>query len=146
MFYLKKILLGVFLPPLGPALLGLVGLAVMARRPRLGKALFAVTLILILILSMPISAGILISSLQKYPPISAAELSTCDAIVVLGGGIYADAPEYGGDTIGFVSLERLRYALYLRKLSGLPILATGGAPGGGIAEAVTMRNLSLIHI
>lgn len=61
------------------------------------------------------------------------------AIVVLGGGSYRQAPEYGGDTIGYVSLERLCYALYLSKHSGLPILATGGAPDGGRAEAETMQ-------
>jgi uncharacterized SAM-binding protein YcdF (DUF218 family) len=85
-------------------------------------------------------AGFLISGLQKFPPIDFTQLAKCQAIVVLGGGIYRDAPEYRGDTVGYVSLERLRYALYLRKLSGLPILATGGAPESGLAEAVTMRN------
>jgi uncharacterized SAM-binding protein YcdF (DUF218 family) len=85
-------------------------------------------------------AGLLMNGLQRVPPIDFTQLAKCQAIVVLGGGVYHDAPEYGGDTIGFVSLERLRYALYLRRRSGLPILATGGAPEGGLAEAMTMRN------
>jgi uncharacterized SAM-binding protein YcdF (DUF218 family) len=98
-----------------------------------------VALLGLIALSMPWVAGSLIQSLQKFPPISDDQLAKCQAIVVLGGGIYRDAPEYRSDTIGNVSLERLRYALHLSKASGLPILATGGAPEGGIAEAAAMR-------
>jgi uncharacterized SAM-binding protein YcdF (DUF218 family) len=98
-----------------------------------------VALLGLIALSMPWVAGALIQSLQKFPPISDDQLAKCQAIVVLGGGIYRDAPEYRSDTIGNVSLERLRYALHLSKASGLPILATGGAPEGGIAEAAAMR-------
>ena len=128
------------LPPLGPVILVVAGLALARYRRIFGRVLVGASLIGLLILSTPWMAGFLISGLQKFPPIDSTQLAKCQAIVVLGGGIYRDAPEYRGDTVGYVSLERLRYALYLRKLSGLPILATGGAPESGLAEAVTMRN------
>lgn len=127
------------MPPLGPIILVVVGLTLARYRRNFGRVLVGVSLTGLVILSTPWMAGFLMSGLQKFPPITPTQLATCQTIVVLGGGVYRDAPEYGGDTIGFVSLERLRYALYLRKLSGLPILATGGAPEGGVAEAVTMR-------
>ena len=142
MFFLKKFILSVVLPPLGPIILILAGLALSRYRRIFGRVLIAASLSGLLILSTPWMAGFLIGGLQKFPPIDFTQLAKCQAIVVLGGGIYHDAPEYGGDTIGFVSLERLRYALYLRRLSDLPILATGGAPEGGLAESVTMRNSS----
>lgn len=107
---------------------------------RIGSVLVGASLTGLLILSTPWMAGFLIGGLQKFPPIDSSQLANCQAIVVLGGGIYRDAPEYRADTIGYVSLERLRYALYLRKLTGLPVLASGGAPEGGLAEAETMRN------
>lgn len=127
------------LPPLGPIILVVGGLALARYRRNFGRVLASLSLNALVILSTPWMAGFLISGLQKFPPIDSSQLAKCQAIVVLGGGVYRDAPEYGGDTIGFVSLERLRYALYLSKLSGLPILATGGAPEGGVAEAVAMR-------
>lgn len=139
MFFLKKFILSVVLPPLGPIILIVAGLALASYRRILGRVLVGASLTALVILSTPWMAGFLMSGLQKFPPIDPSQLAKCQAIVVLGGGVYRDAPEYGGDTIGFVSLERLRYALYLRKLSGLPILATGGAPEGGVAEAVAMR-------
>ena len=86
MFYLKKIFIGFLLPPFGLVIFGLIGIAVLKRRPRLGKALVALTLVSTITLSMPLSAGLLIASLQKYPSISAAKLTNCDVIVVLGGG------------------------------------------------------------
>lgn len=128
------------MPPLGPMILVVAGLALARYRRIFGRVLVGASLTGLLILSTPWVAGFLISGLQKFPPIDFTQLAKCQAIVVLGGGIYRDAPEYRGDTVGYVSLERLRYALYLRKLSGLPILATGGAPESGLAEAVTMRN------
>lgn len=139
MFFLKKFILSVVLPPLGPIILIVAGLALSRYRRTFGRILVGSSLFGLLILSTPWMAGVLIGGLQKFPPIDSSQLAKCQAIVVLGGGVYRDAPEYGGDTIGFVSLERLRYALYLKNLSGLPILATGGAPEGGVAEAVTMR-------
>jgi uncharacterized SAM-binding protein YcdF (DUF218 family) len=69
-------------------------------------------------------------------------LKTANAIVVLGGGRRLDEAEYGGDTLNALSLERLRYAAFLHRASGLPILATGGKPGGGsAAEGRIMQHI-----
>jgi uncharacterized SAM-binding protein YcdF (DUF218 family) len=48
------------------------------------------------------------------------------AIVVLGAELRRNAPEYGGETLGPLSLERLRYAARLHRQTGLPILVSGG--------------------
>jgi uncharacterized SAM-binding protein YcdF (DUF218 family) len=140
MFALKKLMLALLLPPTGPLLVTGIGLLLARRRPRLGKFIAGSALLGLLVLSTPWAAGGLIGTLQWYPAVDAKQLHDRQAIVVLGGGSYRQAPEYGGDTIGYASLERLRYALYLKKRSGLPILATGGAPDGGRAEAETMRD------
>jgi uncharacterized SAM-binding protein YcdF (DUF218 family) len=139
MFFLKKLILSIVLPPLGPIILLVAGLVLARYRRIFGIVLAGVSLTALLILSTPWMASFLMSSLQRYTPIDYPQLAQCQAIVVLGGGVYRDAPEYVGDTIGFVSLERLRYALHLNKLSGLPILATGGSPQGGFSEAQVMR-------
>ncbi len=48
--------------------------------------------------------------------------------MVLGGGRYRDAPEYGNDTVGEYTLVRLRYAAKLHRETGFPLLVTGGRP------------------
>jgi uncharacterized SAM-binding protein YcdF (DUF218 family) len=52
--------------------------------------------------------------------------SKAKAIVVLGGGIYEEGPEYGSDTIKGDMLERVRYAAWLHKRTNLPIVVSGG--------------------
>jgi uncharacterized SAM-binding protein YcdF (DUF218 family) len=63
------------------------------------------------------------------------------AIVILGGGRYTEAPEYGGsDSVNTLALERLRYGAYLHRLTGLPILVSGGSPyAEKIPEAELMQ-------
>lgn len=63
------------------------------------------------------------------------------AIVVLGGGLGLESPEYGIDTVNAPTLERLRYAARLHRHSGLPILVSGGRPlATRLSEADTMRD------
>jgi uncharacterized SAM-binding protein YcdF (DUF218 family) len=50
-------------------------------------------------------------------------------IVVLGGGLRSDAPEYSdAPTLHDPTLGRVRYAAWLARQTGLPVLATGGWP------------------
>jgi len=129
------------LPPLDLILLMAAGLALLKRRPRLGKALIASGLILLYALSTPLVAGSLFRLLQSAPLPANADLSGVGAIVVLGAGRYENAPEYGGDTANALALERLRYAAQLQRRTGLPILVTGGAPNGGIPEGRFMKDI-----
>jgi len=63
-------------------------------------------------------------------------------MIVLGGGSYADAPEYGADTVSPSSLERVRYAARLYRLTGTPIMVSGGNPTGTrSSEAEQMRDV-----
>jgi uncharacterized SAM-binding protein YcdF (DUF218 family) len=64
---------------------------------------------------------------------------SAQAIVILGGGTRPDAAEYGGDTLGHLTLERVRYGAYVARLTGLPILVTGGSVSGGETEAKLMQ-------
>ncbi len=121
-YTLKSLLL----PPGGLILLGLLGLALSRRR--LGRTLIFLSLLGLYGLSTPYLSGQLMSGLERYPALSvaAAERSGAEAIVVLGSGRYLDAPEYGGDSIRSLHLERLRYAAWLARRTGLPIIPSGG--------------------
>lgn len=139
MFALKKLLSTLILPPTSLILLTLFGLWLARRHPRMGRGLTLVALLALLVLSVPWVGNRLLQTLEPYPVISAEALGKVDAIVVLGGGAYPGAPEYGGDTVNHFSLERIRYAAHLYRQHKQPILVTGGAPASGIAEGVLMR-------
>jgi len=139
-FLLKKIAAAIVLPPSGLILLALAGFWLSRRHPKTGCVIAALSLLTLLALSMPIVSGTLSRSLEQHGPISHESLSRAQAIVVLGGGSYHNAPEYGQDTVGSTSLERARYGVHLQRQTGLPILVTGGAPFGGQPEAELMAS------
>ena len=129
------------LPPLNLILLGAIGVLLLKHHPRLGKALVIATLILLYLLSTPFVAETMLQKLETLP--SSAPLdANMQAIVVLGAGTYFNAPEYDGNTVNRLGLERIRYAARLHRLTGKPILATGGAPlGSNSSEAAQMRGV-----
>ena len=145
MFLLKKILAALILPPAGPILLALFGLWLMRSKTRRwrygGAALAALALASLLLLSLPVVGNALMAPLEPNPPVTPGQLQRVQAIVILGGGSYFAAPEYGGDTVSHYTLERLRYGARLARESRLPLLVTGGAPFGGRPEAESMREV-----
>lgn len=123
----------------------LAGLVLLRRRPRWGYGLAGTGVALLFLASLPICASALMSMLEPYPALPAAELDAprAQAIVVLGAGRRHGAEEYGGgDTLNALALERLRYGAWLAKRSGLPLLVSGGlAKNGQPAEAELMKRV-----
>ena len=137
-----NLIAAVLLPPLALVILLAAGLTIRRRLPRLATSLILLATIALYALSTPWVGGLLLKSLEISVPVSPAQLQTADAIVVLGGGRRTDEAEYGGDTLNSLSLERLRYAAHLHRASGLPILVSGGKPGGGsLAEGRIMQRI-----
>lgn len=127
------------LPPAGPLLLAIVGLALITRKPRVGRILAWTGLALLFALSLPIVAWWLLQPFQSEP-LDMAQASRAQAIVILGGGVRQDAPEYGGPTLGRLTAERVRYGARVARATGLPVLVSGGIPARGrTSEAQVMR-------
>ncbi len=116
------------LPPGSLILLGLMGLLLWRRR--LGRTCIFLALLGLYLLSAPAITARLAAGLEVYPALSPdqARATGAEAIVVLGGGRYSDAPEYGGDTVGHLFLERIRYAAWLARQTGLGVIPSGGSP------------------
>lgn len=138
-FIVRKALAALVLPPTGPLLVALVGLALLARRPRLGQALAWTGVVALLLLSLPIVSHALLRLQDPPSPIDLAAAREAQAIVILGGGVRRHAPEYGGDTLGRLTLERVRYGARLARETKLPVLVTGGAVYAGSTEAALMK-------
>lgn len=129
------------LPPLNGLLLILAGGLLWRRNARLSRGLVWAGLLLLWVLAMPVVGRSMLRTLEPAP-VTAAQLETAQAIVVLGGGRHRNAPEYGADTVSLETLARLRYAARLHRQTGLPLLVTGGKPdGGSLSEAEIMRSV-----
>jgi uncharacterized SAM-binding protein YcdF (DUF218 family) len=139
-FLLKKILTAIVLPPTGPLLVAIAGALMVRRRPRLGGVLLWTGLATLLALSLGAVAGLLLSLGGDTAPVRLEDARTAQAVVIPGGGIRRDAPEYGGDTLNRWTLERVRYGAKLARETGLPVLVSGGSVFGDTAtEASLMR-------
>jgi uncharacterized SAM-binding protein YcdF (DUF218 family) len=134
------------LPPGSSILLLVLGLLLSRRRGTLAVFLIAFGTLSLYVLSLPVTAQALLSSLETYPALQAKDLrgSGAQAIVVLGTRRYANAPEYLGDTVAGAGLERLRYAVRLHKETGLPLVLSGGSPlNEDVSEALLMKQALL---
>lgn len=119
-------------------LLLLAGLGLTLLRRRLGSALLISGAVALYLLATPfVSARLL--RLAEAPLEVSAIARAPQAIVILSAGAYRRAPEYEGDTVDALTLERIRYGARLQRRTGLPILVTGGRPRGfaqSIAESM----------
>jgi uncharacterized SAM-binding protein YcdF (DUF218 family) len=136
--WLKQLIKALVLPPTGPLLVAVVGLVLCSRLPRIGRALATAGVAALLALSMPVVADFLTRFVDTSAPFDLERARTAQAIVILGGGIRRDAPEYDGDTLATLTLERVRYGARLARLTGLPVLVSGGSVLGGEPEAKLM--------
>jgi len=128
------------LSPLGIVLFILLVAAMVAwHRPLVAWRPAVLALIVLYPLSTHFVADRLLGWLEPPPRDPAADRNG-QAIVVLGGGTYFNAPEYGGDTVNSWTLVRLRYAAHLHRTLGKPVLVAGGTPEGSpTPEAELMK-------
>jgi uncharacterized SAM-binding protein YcdF (DUF218 family) len=126
-FVWKQVLKNLVLPPTGPLLLLVLGLVLASfRKARLtGAVLSALGLAFLWVLATPIAADTLVRWAERYPALDAAQAGEARAIVILGGGVRVNAPEYGTSAPGATSLERLVYGARLARQTHLPVLISG---------------------
>lgn len=142
---LRVVLKSALLPPSSSFACALLGLLTWRRFPRAARGLVGLALGSLWLLSTPVVAAWLIAPLQTCPPLPhRGDLGDAhaQAIVVLSADHGVPGAEYGGPTIGAMTLERVRYAASLHRRTGLPILVAGGtAPGSGSAAATAMKRV-----
>ena len=110
-----------------------------------GLALLGLGIVAFYLLATPFVAGRLNAMVQTVPPLSqeAAAASPAQMIVVLSGGMDFDSREYGGPTVDETTLQRVRYAARLHRVTGWPILVSGGRPPGFTASLAGVMKDSL---
>lgn len=115
--------------PLVMALIGfaLALLLLLVGWRRLGLLALAGTGLCLYLLSTPLVSQRLLSALESDDALNRAESGVrAEAIVVLSANMRNFAPEFGGETAGELTLERMRYGAHMQRSTGLPMLVTGG--------------------
>ena len=123
----------------------LAGLFLLRRRQKAGRALIAIGLVLLYLLSLPLAADMLMRPLESaYPPLADAP-RTADAVVVLGSGArdlsWVPAAPEPDET----ATERLVKGIELSRKFHLPLVLSGGTgeiAGTGVREADSMAALA----
>ncbi len=145
---LKPILTTLVLPAASGLLLMLALLAWAWQRssaslrhgPRGPLLLAGCTAALLWLLSSPAVAVWLSETLlPQVSAVTPAELKQqqVQAIVVLGGGVESEAPEYRGPTLVPDAMARLLYGVHLARSTQLPMAFSGGKGWGGINDQVS---------
>lgn len=139
-FLLKKLITQLILPPFNLLLVIVLGLLLLKRRPRTARAMIWASTLCLLVLATPAVSRLLMNSLYHGPQFDAEAARTAGAIVVLGGGLRMNTPEFGSTPSTF-TLDRIRFAATVAKKTGLPLLTTGGAVYGPPAEGTVMARV-----
>ena len=150
----KPVLAALLLPPVPLLAVVLLGAALMRARRTAGAFVVCLGVALLWFSACVGSAQIVAQALLQPPPAlttARVEALRADvqaghrlAIVVLGGGVVAHAPEYGSSSLSHAALERLRYGIWLGRATGAPLAFSGGvghaqAPGAPAEAQVAGR-------
>lgn len=138
MFELTKIITVAILPPFNVLLLWIFSLLCFRfNYQKLGRFTTVLGLGVLYTFSIPYTTQKLGNSLVENYNLSPENYKNAQAIVVLGGGLRDSKELFGKLATSGSQFERMRYAAYLHKVTGLPILVTGSSPNG-TSEAKVM--------
>lgn len=143
----KKMMLlkSLVLPPASLFLLYVIAATIKHRASRTARVLAATAVLLLFSLSTQWGSLLLVRPLEeKTSPLQHHRAHGAKAIVVLAAGRVQQAPEYDGrDIPDYIALPRLRYAAWLHRRTGLPLLVSGGipSPSGGEPLAIPMARV-----
>lgn len=148
-YELKRGLALLLLPPAGPLWLVLLGLWIGSRA---GRAIAAAGVVAALALSTEGVGRFLIAPLERAAGLPLDEpalrelMARADApraIVILGGGSRADRRERPETHRPHPrTTERLLHGAWVARVTGLPVLVSGGAPRGAeVSEAALMKRM-----
>ncbi len=153
----KPLAAALVLPPVPLLAVAFAGAWVARTRPRTGRWMAGLACAVAWLASTTGAARWVEShALAEPPALGAPERAALRAraaagepvaIVVLGAGMTADAPEYGEPDLLDTSLNRLRYGVWLGRQTGVPIAASGGRGWAAIdanvpAEATRMAEIA----
>jgi len=142
----KPVIGALLLPPVPLLVILLLACRSRARRPVAGGVVMLLTLAALWFSLCEVTGAWLERRLSASEPITPAQATDWrralagrkPVVLVLGGGAFPLAPEYGESHLTARSMERLHYGLWLARQLQAPVMVSGGAGlagGPGPAEA-----------
>ena len=137
--FLKGFITSLLLPPVPFILLMLVGVWVIKRRPVRAWTCLTLSVLGLWFSATTLMGWALLQGVLRPPPalstgaiadLRAVAPAQKTAIVVLGSGREVYAPEYSVSNLTPLSMERLRYGLWLSRSTTLPVAFSGGIAWG----------------
>lgn len=126
-FTVIAVIKAIILPPTINFILIAVGLLLFNKTRYLSRFLVYLGALSLVLFCLPAFSGLLLKSLEEYPALEPpVKINQEQAIVVLAAGSHPYTKEYAKAIDGAATLERNRYAAFLYKQTGLPVLVTGG--------------------
>lgn len=142
MFELTKILTTAILPPFNVLILWVFTLLVWRLKRKKCAYISALLGIMILyVFSIPYTSQKMHDSLTTEDNLRLSDYQSAQAIVLLGGGLRDSKELYSPLAVSQIALERVRYAAFLQKETGLPLLITGSTPNGTSEADVMAKEL-----
>ncbi len=140
---ITNVIAAFFLPPFNLLLVMALAVLLHSRQRRIARCLFISAFALLWLCATPYVSQTLLQQLEAHTTPLTNPPPAADAVVILGGGTYLQAPDYSGqDTVNATTLQRLRYGAKLARQTRQPILVTGGKPlGNALSEAQQMRDV-----
>lgn len=138
---LKGWIASLVLPPVPFIVLLLVGVWILKRRPwRAWSCILAASLGLYFSCTTLLGWALIQGLLRPPPALSSGAIADLratapaqkTAIVVLGAGREVFAPEYNVSNLTPLSIERLRYGVWLSRATNLPLAFSGGVGHGAL--------------
>jgi uncharacterized SAM-binding protein YcdF (DUF218 family) len=138
------IIIALTLPPTGFVVLLTAGLLMRGSWRRFGRRVSWAALIALILSGMPIVSTSLLLALESGLPMVPPDDHKPQAIVVLSAEMIRTHQERLGFRPGLLSLDRLRTAAMMHRLTGLPILVSGGdaRPGSPALADVLAQSLN----
>jgi uncharacterized SAM-binding protein YcdF (DUF218 family) len=123
--------------------------AILARRRGPAVWLLSVAGSLVLLLSMPVVASLLLRPLEyRYAALGSAA-PRAEAIVVLGGGVRDGSPDEGGEpSLTATTLKRVVYGYRLQRRFAVPLVVCGGTTWRekGAASEADVAKAALVNL
>ena len=149
LFFIKKFLQAIFLPPTLIYILFLISLILIFLKKKWGKRLFVFTLILFYLLSIAPTSNLLLRTLEnKYPPLFIPPNDIKYVVVLGGGALNRDTSLPSTSRLGSSSTARLLEGIRLfDQLDEAVLITSGGSSRDNSIEGLTcfqMKELAVL--
>lgn len=138
---LKPFIVTMLLPPVPLLVLLLMGAGLLRQHRRIGRLLLALGAAGLWLSCTEVGSDRMQRWLLPVPQVLSPQQVDAlrgqpdTAVVVLGAGAYRQLPEYAGPALKPLSLERLRYGVWLSRHTGQPLAFSGGGLPNSFTEA-----------